>query len=199
MKNKKTLCGIYTITNKIDKKIYIGYSLNIKKRFNQHKSALLNNRHINTHLQNAVNKFGLESFEFEELIECEKEFLCSEEHYWVTILCTYNRDFGYNILPTHPNKIYSSHSLETCKKISDSKKGKAPRKKGYKLSNEVKNKIRNSVTITHNRRKKVLCINDGKIFNSITEASKFYKLAKTTITNSVNGVKNKNGLKFEFI
>jgi len=59
--------GIYKIINKIDGKYYVGSSLCItgsKGRWAHHKTYLKYNRHHNNHLQFAVNKYGLENFEF---------------------------------------------------------------------------------------------------------------------------------------
>lgn len=94
--------GIYTITNIINKKIYVGYSTNLKNRWSQHVSSLKLNNHINNCLQNAVNKYGIENFEFDILVECNSIFLTSEEHYWCNILKVHDRRYGYNLRPTHP-------------------------------------------------------------------------------------------------
>ena len=50
-------CGIYLIKNNISKKEYIGQSINIEKRWKDHKKDLRNNIHKNQHLQNAYNKY----------------------------------------------------------------------------------------------------------------------------------------------
>ena len=65
------------------------FTSNFKNRFYQHKNNLLKNKHCNSYLQNAVNKYGIENFKFEILEECDKEFLNSQENYWVQMLCTY--------------------------------------------------------------------------------------------------------------
>ena len=61
----KVVSGIYTITNLVNKKIYLGKSSNVKRRLSNHKVSLMSFRHENEHLQNAVNKYGIENFEFE--------------------------------------------------------------------------------------------------------------------------------------
>lgn len=50
------ICCIYTITNLIDGKIYVGYSNNFKHRIETHLSSIKHNNHRNTFLLNAVNK-----------------------------------------------------------------------------------------------------------------------------------------------
>ena len=72
----KNISGIYEITNLINNKIYIGSSINIKKRWKDHILLLKNQKHINVHLLNAWNKYGEENFSFsiiEEIYPKEKE------------------------------------------------------------------------------------------------------------------------------
>jgi group I intron endonuclease len=57
--------GIYKILNVTTGKFYIGSSKNIDTRFTQHRNKLNKNKHYNTYLQNAWNKYGEESFKFE--------------------------------------------------------------------------------------------------------------------------------------
>lgn len=52
------------IKNRINEKIYIGSSVNIRQRFNKHKSQLRNNKHDNPKLQLSWNKYGEKFFEF---------------------------------------------------------------------------------------------------------------------------------------
>jgi len=70
-KNKK--CGIYRILNTLNKKVYIGSSSNIPKRFSTHKSELKKNKHMNVHLQRSWNIHGESHFKFEVLFNCKDE------------------------------------------------------------------------------------------------------------------------------
>lgn len=58
---------IYSITNKINNKKYIGISQQYEIRKRKHLWALQNNKHDNEKLQNAFNKYGEENFLFEIL------------------------------------------------------------------------------------------------------------------------------------
>lgn len=60
--------GIYTITNKITDKLYIGESLDIYRRWHkEHIPKLRKKQHYNKELQNDFNKYGEENFSFEVL------------------------------------------------------------------------------------------------------------------------------------
>lgn len=56
---------IYYIINNKNKKRYVGQTINIQKRKNDHYNKLKNNKHINYKLQNDWNKYGEDSFSFE--------------------------------------------------------------------------------------------------------------------------------------
>ena len=64
---------IYSITNVINNKKYVGSTRNLKRRFCEHQSALLHNRHKNRHLQNSWNKYGEENFIFTIICDCDLE------------------------------------------------------------------------------------------------------------------------------
>ena len=57
--------GIYSITHISSGKRYIGSSINIKQRWNAHRSALNRELCDNPHLQNAWTKYGKDNFLFE--------------------------------------------------------------------------------------------------------------------------------------
>ena len=61
----------------INGKIYIGQSVHIKTRFNQHKAEARNGN--NRPLYNAIRKYGIENFSFEIIEECSQESLDERE------------------------------------------------------------------------------------------------------------------------
>lgn len=89
------ICGIYSITNIISKKIYIGQSANIKSRWVKHKTALRENTHANKHLQSSWNKYGESAFVFNIIEECEVNMLNERETYWIKYYDSVNK--GYNL------------------------------------------------------------------------------------------------------
>lgn len=92
-------CGIYAITNIVNNKKYIGQSINILKRFEQHKYQLRNKIHINRYLQNSWNKNGEDNFSFDILELCSVDVLDDMESKWIGEYNTLNSHCGYNIVP----------------------------------------------------------------------------------------------------
>lgn len=79
-------CGIYKITNLINNKIYIGKSVNIQKRWNQHKNAK-----DSSPIHLAIQKYGINNFVIDILEECSRDELDQKEKYWIQ---KYNSCFG---------------------------------------------------------------------------------------------------------
>ena len=91
------MIGIYTITCKGDNKVYVGQSQNINIRFNMHKSHLRHQKHRNSYLQRAWNKYGEANFVFEVKELCSIDELNEKEVYWIKKLQANHRDKGFNL------------------------------------------------------------------------------------------------------
>lgn len=83
-----TMIGIYKYVNNINGKIYIGQSVNIKRRYCEHliRKALP--------IEKAISKYGIENFTFEILEECKKEELDKKEIYYIEKFQSMEK--GYN-------------------------------------------------------------------------------------------------------
>lgn len=114
--------GIYAITNMRDCKKYIGQSVNIQKRWREHKNALEQNRHFNIHLQRAWNRG--DRFEFSVIEKCDKDKLNEREIYWIAYYNTMDMQFGYNLCAGGESTTGRECSTETRKKISNSNRGR---------------------------------------------------------------------------
>jgi group I intron endonuclease len=93
--------GIYQIKNIINGKVYIGSSIDLKRRENEHFNFLRKNKHYNRYLQRAWNKYGEENFKF-EVLEYVKDNndLINKEQFWIDIIDASNQLIGYNLSPT---------------------------------------------------------------------------------------------------
>ena len=135
--------GIYKITNTETQKIYIGSTVNLKKRRKQHFTDLRSNNHSNEHLQRSFNKYGESCFIFEILEECVdfsmKELKDKEQEYLDSID---NWENCYNIeksvaffRPLPPTK------EKTREKFSAMRKGELNPNFGNRFSEEAKQKL----------------------------------------------------------
>ena len=82
-----TTCGVYQITNKINGKSYIGASINIEKRWEQHRA----DSYGSTPLADAFRYYGVKNFVFKILAECKAEELVDmKQMYMDNLGCEYN-------------------------------------------------------------------------------------------------------------
>ena len=89
--------GIYKIENLINHKIYIGQSVNIDKRWREHKKNFLDEEDssYNTHLYKSMRKYGIENFDFSIVELCLQEELNEKERFWVSYYDSFFN--GYNL------------------------------------------------------------------------------------------------------
>lgn len=110
MKNKNNI--IYKIRNLLNGKVYIGQSVNITARLNDHKK--LCRRRKNHHLYNSFNKYGIENFEFIVLEWItDKNKLSEAEQFWMDFYTSYNPEYGYNLRPKAESNRGHKHTEET--------------------------------------------------------------------------------------
>lgn len=115
------LQGVYTITSKVNGKIYVGStysSYGFKLRWKAHITQLKHNKHYNQYLQNHVNKYGLDDLDFEILDICEPKYVLSLEQYWINMLDSVNN--GFNIFYPKINEDILKRRLTNVKKVDTS-------------------------------------------------------------------------------
>lgn len=116
-KRNEKYSGVYRIRNIINKKIYIGSSIDVFYRWKEHLFYLRNNKHKSPHLQSAFNKYGIENFIFEVIMFCSKDKLLFFEQKCLDVYKPYNREIGYNTCKMAGNTLGKTHSEETKRKI----------------------------------------------------------------------------------
>lgn len=186
---------IYKITNIKDGKVYIGQTtVNFEYRINKHLFELKNNIHKNTHLQNAWNKYGEENFKFEVLQECGLEEIDELERFWIALYDSTNRNYGYNF-ENGGNKNKRIHK-ETLKKLSEKSKRnwRDPQYlKKMKIRSDKMKGSNNPLAV------KIICINDGKVFDSMMDAANYYQISNKSICSVCKGKKiSTHGLQFAY-
>lgn len=80
-------CGIYKITQKSTGKVYIGQSLNVTKRIEQHLNDSTDDWH--KIMQNNLKDWSIEFIE-----TCEPDELNNREQYWIHYYDSYNKGFN---------------------------------------------------------------------------------------------------------
>lgn len=139
MEAKKAIIGVYKISNSKSGRYYIGYSVNIEKRFKTHKYKLSNNCHDNIFLQRAYNAYGEECFNYEILHQCKTEEEAKEvELSYLQDLSIrdtiYNLNFnnsGGDLLSHHPDKDVIREKIKDSQKETLSKMTSEERKIKY--------------------------------------------------------------------
>lgn len=78
--------GIYSITNSLDNRFYIGSTIDFWRRYCDHKHKLKKGSHANKYLQAFSNKYGIETLSFDLLFVCKNTCLCFNEKLWIDLL-----------------------------------------------------------------------------------------------------------------
>jgi len=139
------ISGVYAISSiRKPSRIYVGSSVNIGKRWKEHKNELKSGRHANGRLQNHYNKYGAEDLVYRYLTPCEKDFLIIAEQAFIDFYKPY-----FNILPKAGSTIGYRHTEESRAKMSLGLIGNT-HTLGKHLSEEHKAKL--SIAATGKRR-----------------------------------------------
>lgn len=209
------MIGIYKIENLINGKVYIGQSVDIKGRWNEHK--LVNSRASKDALKRqkyplylAFEKYGLDNFSFEVIEECSVEELNEKEQFYIKKYNSYI-DFpnsnGYNLtLGGDGTQKVTKEQISNIVKLWD--EGKTTGEimdilhvekhaiiKYLKLFSSTysieESDFRGRINAGISHRKKVDCYdlwgNYLKTYSSITEASEILDLNKQKIINCCKG------------
>jgi group I intron endonuclease len=112
--------GIYWIKNLVNHHIYVGSSLDIGKRWNNHRRCLRDKKkkYHAEHLRNAFIKYGESNFEFSILEKCGKDKLLEREQFYID-----NLKPEYNSCKIAGSPIGIKWSKESRRKLSEKKKG----------------------------------------------------------------------------
>ena len=89
--------GVYCIKNKVSGKVYVGESIDIRRRWDSHRADLEKGDHYNEILRSAWLKYGQDAFEWLIIEECDRHLLREREAHWMREMSATDRKKGYNI------------------------------------------------------------------------------------------------------
>ena len=189
--------GIYAIIHMETQRRYVGSSMNIVKRWSEHRNALRALRHRNSKLQNAWNKYGADSFQFEvlqrvenlnDLIVCEQFFIDELKPFYNIRLVAAESNLGIKHSDEAKAKISSAqmgrvHNDATKAKMSVARKGIkfsaehrakiSAANKGTIHSDEAKAKMsaaKNGMVLSDEAKAKISVALKGRVFSDETKA-----------------------------
>lgn len=176
---------IYLWVNLIDNKKYVGQAQNFYKRMYDYKV-----KRANKHLLNAIDKYGIDNFNI-YVLEKIKDIkdLNEREQYWMDYYRCYEQDKGYNICRFASTTRGYHHTEETHKLLSKirkenpvSLKGENNPMYGKHHTEETKKKISDANKGKYyGKTVKVICVETKQIFESISQAAKFFN-------SNINGI-----------
>lgn len=191
------MIGIYGIKNKKTNKIYIGQSIKIEKRWDQHKRELRSGKHYNEYLLNSFNKYGENCFDFLILEECLESELNFKEEEWINKFSKtdlYNQNFHIFDLRGFNNPFYGKkHTKESKEKMSKWKSKNFVGEKNpnfgkkWSFENRVKNTLKHPQTKLN--KENVLKIKDLLIEGKLKDAdiAKIFNVSRTVVTRIASG------------
>jgi group I intron endonuclease len=115
------MIGVYRIVNTANGDAYYGSSKDVDKRLIRHRNELQNNKHHNSHLQRAWDKYGNENFTFELVEECTFDLLLQTEQHYLDKNPAYNiglKASGGDNLSKNPDKIDIIERIRTTVKLT---------------------------------------------------------------------------------
>ena len=141
------LCGVYKITNIVNKKVYIGQSINIKARWKDHIHSLNRGDSRCTLLHRAWNKYGQDNFSFEIVELCDEDMLDDVEIKYIDLYDSCNVNNGYNI--EAGGNQHKRLSDETKRKIGNANRGRRHSEESKKKMSESRTGANNGMYGKH--------------------------------------------------
>lgn len=167
---------IYSITNILNNKKYIGCAVDFNKRRIRHLSELRCQRHHSSYLQNSFNKYGEPNFVFEilEIID-DIDKLIETEQKWIDDI---KPEFNMTLIAGLNSHLGIKRSKETKEKMSQVRLGMvftqthkdniSKSKKGVRIDGTNMNKDKIGKPLSEEQKNKISIANKNKIISEET-------------------------------
>ena len=175
-------CGIYKITNLVNKKVYVGSSVDVASREYKHFWMLKRGSHDNEYLQKSFNKHGRDNFIFEVIDYCDLNELIKKENEYIEFYESNNLNKGFNLSTVNEFR-RNTYNDEVKIKLSKHNLRKNGNIEKYSLTN--------------------MNTNEEFIFDSLVDGANYLikkgfakgnpRNVRMKISNSLRGVKVNNG------
>lgn len=194
---------VYKIENKITGKIYIGSTVNFKRRKLEHFGELRRGTHCSKKMQADYNKYGKKSLVMSVIEECEEKIRLDREQHYIDLYDAANK--GYNTSKSafyttdafqgidfngENNPFYGKHhSEETRRKLRETWEKTKEERSGWKHKEETIQKMSEKSTRGKNRNATHILQYDldgnfMKEWDCIADAAEFYGMkSHTSISN----------------
>lgn len=205
---------VYKATNKINNKVYIG--ITTKTLEHRKRIHIRDSKTKDTYFYRALRKYGENNFEWEIIDTAETiEELEDLERYYIKLYGSFNnKEKGYNSTSGGHN-LYEltdeekHNRSERAKGKNNPMYGVESPMKGKHFSEEHKNKISNALKNSYRPHvigsnnpsaKKVINLDTGEVFETLSEASKKYGISRQMIGKVCNGYnETAKGFRWAFI
>ena len=191
------MVGIYSIRNKLTGQEYIGQSIDIERRWMEHKTPKANG---NDRLHSDMQRHGIEKFEFRVLEECEPEKLNERELFHIRQANPFYNAVGKKKSEETKRRI-SEATKRWWESLPDEAKQKVVRenligpRKGHEVSAETREKI--SKKVSEAQKQKVRCLETGEIFESVGAFEEAYAYPGSCAAYWKGRIKSVKGLHVE--
>jgi group I intron endonuclease len=214
---------VYKIIQISTEKVYIGSTVNWRKRKLDHFSKLRKNCHPNRKLQNSFNKYGKDDFYFEIVMFCTDDLLRKTEQLYLDLI---KPEFNISKDATAPmqGRKHTQSSKEkfksrkyaagknhylfgkrmpksTVDKIILAKTGKKRSLETRKKMSETAKTVNAISRVDRSLCRKKIRDSEGNIFSSLVETSKFHGISVSSVCDVLKGrsKKTKKGITFEYL
>lgn len=139
----KKEAGIYGLFCETNKSVYVGASLNLRRRLSVHRQHLRKNKHSNKILQRIFNKYGIDTFQFlvlEMFEDITAENILDRETHWIQKYKNTNSNYNCLNLETPVNTWNKNQNFinQKRKKLYQSQRIKPSRE--YTQTEEYRNR-----------------------------------------------------------